>query len=233
MPSSMPRPSRSTARLNRQKRARKVKETNQKRMLAVEKLKKRRQAERDKIQKNKDFIRNEKLRIKEALKQKRLQLARAKKQLTQSKKANRQVLSCSIEQATFISVAIARLVPTSDEITRLTHEQYVALRTKMSNALSQLRQFAQRCNKTYVVQKRKKPKRPSPTLCIPTRQTFIPDIGVAVPDKCPVREKASNEARQKLLLSRHKLQSSTKRNRIAVVGEQKKRKRIAPTLVRV
>ncbi|CAM9702402.1 unnamed protein product [Ectocarpus sp. 6 AP-2014] len=220
----MPRPSKSTARLNRQKRALKVKQTNRKRMLAIEKLKKRRQAERDKIKKDKDFVRNEKLRIKEALKRQRLQLAKAKKQLAQSKKADKKVLSCSPDQASAISIAMARLVPTSDEITRLTHKQYSTLRTQMSKALSQLRRYAHRCNKTYVVEKRNKPKRPSPTLCIPNRQIFMPDIGVAVPDKCPVSEQAFAQARQRLQLCRHKR---------PVPATKKNRKRIAPTLVRV
>lgn len=52
----------------------------------------------------------------------------------------------------------------------------------MSKTLTQVRQYADRCNKTYVVEKKKSsPKRPTPALHIPNRQTFIPDIGESVP----------------------------------------------------
>ena len=219
----MPRPSSTTARLNRQNRARKLRETNRKRTLAVERLRKRLRAERDKIRKEKDFIRTEKLKIKASLKQQRDELAAAKKQAAQKKKVEKKMLSCSDQKASDISIAMSRLVPTSAQISTLTHKQYVALRTKMSKTLTQVRQYADRCNKTYVVEKKKSsPKRPTPALHIPNRQTFIPDIGESVPDECPVDEEAFNAARRRL---------NSRRNPTPVPKKKKKKKRIAPTLL--
>ena len=100
------------------------------------------------------------------------------------------------------------------------------LRSDVSKVLSSMRSYAQKCNSGFAAKKRSKPaaKRPASALNIPVRQTFVPDIGVAVPDKIPVDEKAFQVARKRLGIDRKSP---------ADAGKKKKKKRIAPTLVRV
>jgi len=224
----------SQARLNRQIRARKMKENNPKRQAAIDKLKKRlatekerRQAEKDKIQKDKEFIRNEKRKIREDQRRERSKLANERRKLMQEKKARKTVVACSSEKAGDLSTAMARLVLSSAQISTLSHAQYVKVRADMSKLLSAIREYAKRCNRQFVAPGRKKAyKSPTAPLRIPNRQIFIPDIGVAVPDKCPVTEQEFNKARHRI----EKRQQSTQR--VQYAPPKKNKKRIAPTLVR-
>ena len=226
-PTSFPRPGSSEAKRNRAKRVYKMAETNPKRRTAKLNQRKQRQAQLQHIREEKEFIRGEKKRIKDNLHRARLKLADEKKKIQQLRKATKVDIQCSPEKANNLSIAMARLVPTSAEISNLSHAQYVKLRSDMSKLLSGMRAYAQKCNAGFVAKKRSKPaaKRRATALSIPFRQTFIPNIGLTVPDKIPVSEKAFNDAKNRLNAGRYNAKPVVEKNK-------KKKKRIAPTLVR-
>lgn len=225
MKTSLPKPRASQAKRNRAERVAKMAATNQKRRLAKLRDQKRRQAQVRLIREEKEFIRAEKKRIKDDLRKERQKLAEEKRKIMRLKKDAKVVQQCSPEKATDLSLAMARLVPTSADISNMSHAQYASLRSHMSKLLSAVRLYAQKCNPGFVAKKRSKPtvKRRGTALSIPLRQTFIPNIGVDVPDKIPVSEKAFNEARKRLHGSRQISASPCEKPR--------KKRRIAPVLV--
>lgn len=118
------------------------------------------------------------------------------------------------------------LSPSKEDINKLTQKSYTKLRTDISKTLSKIRDYSSKCNKNYINEKtEKKPKRSrrNSALNIPNRDIFIPDIGEEVPDKCPISERAFNEARKKLNLTRKVVETP--------LPIKKKKKRIAPTQV--
>ena len=221
---SFPKPQPSQAKRNRAERIRKMAENNPKRHNAILNERQRRQAQLQHIREEKEYIRTEKKRIKDNLRQARLKLAEEKKKILQLVRVRKTDIQCSSEKASDLSLAMTRLVPTSAEISRLSHAQYKKLRSDVSKVLSSIRSYAQKCNSGFAANKRSKPapKRPAAALNIPVRQTFIPDIGLPVPDKIPVNEKAFQLARRRLGIDR---KSPTN------AGKKKKKKRIAPTFV--
>lgn len=225
MQNSLPRPRLSQAKRNRAERVAKMATTNQKRRLANLRDQKRRQAQLQLIKDEKEFIRAEKKRIKDDLRRERQKLAEEKRKMMRLKKGAKVVQQCSPEKAADLSRAMARLVPTSAEISNMSHSQYASLRSQMSKVLSAVRLYAQKCSPGFEAKKRSKPaaKRCETALNIPLRQTFIPNIGVDVPDKIPVSEKAFNEARKRLHGSRQVPASPCEKPR--------KKRRIAPVLV--
>lgn len=221
---SFPRPGSSQAKRNRAERLRKMAKNNPKRHAAKLNERQRRQAQLRHIREEKEFIRAEKKRIKDSLRQGRLKLAEEKKKVLRLLRATKTDIKCSSEKASDLSLAMARLVPTSAQISSLSHAQYTKLRSDVSKVLSSMRSYAQKCNSGFVAKKRSKPvaKRSVCALNFPVRQTFIPDIGLAVPDKIPVGEKDFQVARQRLGIDRKSPAATVKK---------KKTKRIAPTLV--
>lgn len=215
----------SRARRNRAERLRKMAANNPKRHAAKLKERQRRQKQLEYIRDQKECIRLEKKRIRDSLRQQRLKIAEEKRNILRLKRVKRTTIQCSSEKTSDLSLAMARLVPTSAEISNLSHAQYTKLRSDVSKVLSGIRLYAQKCNPGFSAKKKSKPVSQQ-ALCalnLPVRQTFIPDIGVAVPDKVPVGEKAFQQARKRLGFNSWSP---------AAAGKNKKKKRIAPTLIR-
>jgi len=217
---TLPRPVSAQAKLNRANRVRKMTAANTKRRLACENDRKRKLQ----IQKDKEFIRQEKKRIKETIRNEREKLAKEKKKILQLKRDAQVALKCSPEKSVALSVAMTRLVPSSAEISSLSHEQYVKLRSEMSKLLSGVLAYAKKCNAGFAANKRSKPaaKRRASPLNIPVRDIFIPDIGVHVPDRIPVTEKEFDMARKRLKNGQQHIQPQKKK---------KEKKRIKPVFV--
>lgn len=212
----------SQAKKNRAHRVAKMAEANKKRRAGLIKRKKLKEAEALRLEEEKAYVRAEKKRLREEVRDARRKLAMEKKKL---RKPAKPVVSCSMVSANELSIAMTRLVPSAQEISKLTHAECTKLRSDMSKILSGIRGYAKKCNPNYGVAKKKTkaaPRRSTPPLKFRTHEVYIPDIGYDVPDEIPVSEREFYAA-QKRLKKNNVAKSSAKNKKV--------KKRIQPQLV--
>ena len=143
-------------------------------------------------------------------------------------KPQKSKFDCSSDNAAKLQRKMISLVPTVNQIERMTQKRYTDLRSDMSKSLTAVKTYSSNCNKSYGREKaslKKKTKSRSRGLVMPVRDIFIPDIGVDVCNECPISEGQFARAQAKL---KRKSRSGPKPK----FPVKRAKKRIAPMLVR-